>query len=289
MLKFRIYILFLLVLLLNGCARKSGGNTPFLSVSIEPQRYFVEKIVGDKFQVKSLVPSGSSPESFDPSPSQMVVFGDSKAYFFIGLFPFEQKWSNMLKETNPQVALVNCSSNISPQDLLKHDHEEAHSGQELSDPHIWSSPKMALALSKSILDGIEQVDPKNKAYYEKNYRALTIEIQQTDSIVKSKLANATNKTFIIYHPALSYFAREYGLEQYSVEFDGKSPSPAQMAELVSLAKAKGVKTIFVQPEFDKKNALVLAREIGGKIVEINPLEYNWKAETIKIAEAIGKQ
>ncbi len=79
-----------------ACKQQVKGDEallPTLSVSIEPQRYFAEKIAGNKFVVQTLVPAGSSPESFDPTPAEMVTFSKSKAFFAIGMFPFEQRWS----------------------------------------------------------------------------------------------------------------------------------------------------------------------------------------------------
>jgi zinc transport system substrate-binding protein len=276
-----------------SCRPKSADTSRYISVSIEPQRYFAEKIVGDKFQVKSLVPSGSNPESFDPAPSQMVALGKSKAYFMIGLFGFEKAWMASLSQSNQRMLLVDCSKYVAEEEAHQHHasatgehHGHSHGGK---DPHIWNSPETALAVANSILDGVVRIDPENADYYQSNFNKLVAEIHHTDSIIKKKIAKAKIRTFIIYHPALSYFAEEYRLEQYSVEFNGKSPSPSQMASLVDLAKAKGIKTIFIQPEYDRKNAEVLAREIGGKIVEINPLAYDWKTEMIKIAEALEKQ
>jgi zinc transport system substrate-binding protein len=291
MIKKNLYIFLAFCLLLIGCRQKSADKSQFISVSIEPQRYFAEKIVGDKFKVKTLVPNGGSPESFDPAPSQMLDLGKSRAYFMIGLFAFEKVRASNLSQSNPEMLLVDCSKNLID---VAHGHgghshdQDGHSHQGL-DPHIWNSPETALGIAKNMLQGVIQIDPANKNLYEANYKKLEKEIYETDSIVKHKLANVKIRQFIIYHPALSYFAKEYGLEQYTVEFQGKAPSPSQMVELVNESKKKGIKTVFVQPEFDRKNAEVLAKEIGANVVEINPLAYDWKEEMVKIAEALEKQ
>jgi zinc transport system substrate-binding protein len=291
MIKNNFYIFLAFCLLLTGCRQKSAVKSEFISVSIEPQRYFAEKIVGDKFKVKTLVPNGSSPESFDPAPSQMVDLGKSRAYFMIGLFAFEKVRASNLSESNPEMLLVDCSKNLICVEQGHEGHSHAHDGHshQGSDPHIWNSPETALVVAKNILQGVTQIDPANKNFYEANYKKLEKEIYETDSIVKQKLVNLKTRQFIIYHPALSYFAKEYGLEQYTVEFQGKAPSPSQMVELVNESKTKGIKTVFVQPEFDRKNAEVLAKEIGAHVVEINPLAYDWKEEMVKIAEALEKQ
>lgn len=276
----------------TGCTKKATTkNNNYISVSIEPQRFFAEKIVGNKFLVKSVVPAGSNPESFDPAPSEMMILGDSRAYFMIGLFGFEKVWKDNLSQSNPEMLLVDCSSSIRKDKSLMQSAEHTHEGHSHGtvDPHIWNSPKTALLVAQCIFEGVVKMDPVNKNYYEQNFSNLKNEISETDSIVRTILASAQKKTFIIYHPALSYFADEYGLEQLSIEFNGKSPSPSQMTSLIREAKNKGIKTIFIQPEFDKKNAQVLAREIGGRVFEINPLAYEWKDEMIKIAKAIANQ
>jgi zinc transport system substrate-binding protein len=292
MTKYNIYIFLAVCFLLIGCRPKDDRKSQFISVSIEPQRYFAEKIVGDKFQVKTLVPNGSSPEAFDPAPAQMVDLGKSRAYFMIGLFAFEKLREANLRENNPGILLADCSHNMAriEQEHL-HGHAHYHDGHAHvgPDPHIWNSPQTALVVAKTILDGVVRIDPGNKNFYEANFKELQAEILHTDSVVRRKLANLKIRTFIIYHPALSYFAQEYGLEQYTVEFQGKAPSPSQMVELVNLAKGQGVRTVFVQPEFDRKNAEVLAKEIGARVVEINPLAYDWKGQMLKIAEILEKQ
>ena len=93
--------------------------------------------------------------------------------------------------------------------------------------------------------------------------------------------------FIIYHPALSYFARDYNLEQFSIEFDGKSPSPAQMKELVDLARSENIQVVLIQQEFDVKNTQVIAQEIGAKSYVINPLALDWEDELIRLAKILS--
>lgn len=279
-------LIFLSIALLSySCKQKPTNAERYISVTIEPERYFAEKIVGDKFKIVTLIPAGSSPESFDPTPSQIVDMSKCEAYFPIGLFPLEKTWADNVSKSNGKILILDCSTGM---DTVKpgntSNKEHAHEG---TDPHIWTSPKEAKIISQNILNGVIKLDSANKSVYEKNFENLTREINETDSIVCSILKSAKNRTFIIYHPALSYFADYYGLKQFSLQFEGKNPTPAQLASLVTLAKTNGIKTIFVQPEFDKKNAETLSREIGGNIVEINPLAYDWRNEMIKIAKSIA--
>ena len=288
-----IYLSLLLFLLIVGC-NNASDNISTISVTIEPQRYFVEKIAGDKFEVNTIVPSGTSPETYDPTPSQMVALGKSVLYFKVGYLGFENAWGKNLEENNVDVHIVNSSNNIK---LINgdehtveigdaHDHEgHSHDGV---DPHIWSSPKTALIMAENILNALVVADVENQKYYRDNFKLLEAEIIETDKRITELLENSPVKSFIIYHPALGYFARDYNLTQYSIELDGKNPSPKQLKEMIDFANASGIKTIFVQKGFDVKNAESLAKEVQASIHSIDPLSYNWSEELIKIAEILAK-
>ena len=288
-----IYLSLLLFLLIVGC-NNASDNISTISVTIEPQRYFVEKIAGDKFEVNTIVPSGTSPETYDPTPSQMVALGKSVLYFKVGYLGFENAWGKNLEENNVDVHIVNSSNNIK---LINgdvhtveigdaHDHEgHSHDGV---DPHIWSSPKTALIMAENILNALVVADVENQKYYRDNFKFLEAEIIETDKRITELLENSQVKSFIIYHPALGYFARDYNLTQYSIELDGKNPSPKQLKEMIDFANASGIKTIFVQKGFDVKNAESLAKEVQASIHSIDPLSYNWSEELIKIAEILAK-
>jgi zinc transport system substrate-binding protein len=92
---------------------------------------------------------------------------------------------------------------------------------------------------------------------------------------------------MIFHPSLSYFARQYNLEQISIEFEGKEPSPSNLKQSIDLAKKAGLKAILIQKEFDVENARIIADEIGGSVVQINPLAENWASNLLDMAEKIS--
>jgi zinc transport system substrate-binding protein len=91
---------------------------------------------------------------------------------------------------------------------------------------------------------------------------------------------------MIYHPSLSYYARDYDLQQICIEEGGKEPSPAHLKELIKRCKTEKVHVIFIQPEFDRRNAETIAKETGTTIIPINPLSYNWEEEMIKVAKSM---
>lgn len=267
-------------IILQACNPSHKNDNNVLSVTIEPQKYFLEAIVGDKFTVNTAIPSGSNPESYDPSPSQMVNISKSKMYFKVGNMGFENSWLNNIGANNPQLKIVDCSTGIAPI------FEDGH-GHHGADPHIWSSPAGAALITKNMYNALIEFDPENRDYYLKRFTDIERIIQKTDSIIKHYLEGSPSRAFIIYHPALSYFANQYALKQYSIEVDGKTPSPQQLAGLIKEAKKDNVKVIFVQPEYDIKNAETIAKELNAQILTIDLLSYHWNEELIKIAKTIA--
>lgn len=281
---------------LAACMKREKGRSdaPTISVTIEPLRYFTEMIAGDKFNVVSLVPQGSSPETYDPTPQQLISVEKSDAYFRIGYIGFEQAWMDKLLANAPDLKVFDMSRGIdlihegTEEHLEDEDLSETHSHEKGVEPHIWNSTQNALIISRNIYDALCKLDSTNIPYYTHRLDSLTDLIHRTDSQVRELLQDA-DSAFMIYHPALSYFARDYGLNQIPIEKGGKEPSPAYLKELIQQCHDSGVRVIFVQPEFDKRNARLIADETQTEIVSINPLDYNWQSEMIKTAKALNHE
>ena len=278
-----IYILTLLILC--ACANTPQKNEkPIITVTLEPLRYFTEAIAGDNYQVISMVPKGSSPESYDPTPQQLVNLSQSQAYFRIGYIGFEQAWMDKLEANSPDMKVYDTSVGV---DLIRgegHWHGD-HYHEGGVEPHIWNSTPNALIIADNIYKALCELDAAHQADYQKRLDVLKETIRQTDENVKAFLKNA-DKTFLIYHPALSYFARDYELKQISMEEGGKEPSPAQLKALIETCRKEKIHTIFVQQEFDQRNAQLIANELGVNIVSINPLSYDWAEEMVRVAKAL---
>ena len=269
---------------LTSC-RTTSSKEPLISVTIEPQRYFVEQIAGETFQVNCLTPSGQSPETYDPTPQQLMDVGRSVAYFRIGYIGFEQAWMPRLEEQNPQMQVFDLSAGMELiADPETHEAEGHHHGA--IDPHVWTSFGGARVIAANVRDALTALAPEHQALYQQRYDSLMVDMAQTEAEVRQMLAPLRGTAFIIYHPALSYFARDYDLLQLPIEAGGKEPSPAHLKELVDLCKEEEIRVIFVQPEFDRRNAELIARQTGTRVVDINPLAYDWEAEMLRTAREL---
>ena len=244
-------------------------------VSIEPLRYFAEEIAGNRFQVITMVPQNSNPETYEPTAQQMIALNESRLFFMVGEIGFERTWSKRLQQNAPQTTFVNTSNGIK---LIAH-------GHGISDPHTWMSCQNANIIARNMLQALIQCSPKDSSYFAKNFQQLQQTITQTQQTLVATLQGKPS-TFLIYHPSLSYFAREYGLQQLTIEEEGREPSALQLQQLIKTAHLKKPRVLFMQKEFANRNIHVVAESTHTKIVEINPLSYQWPQEMRHIAQAL---
>jgi zinc transport system substrate-binding protein len=275
---------FVISVLMITCGRQvSDTASRFITVSIAPFKYFVNEIAGDDFKVNVMVPAGSNPHIYEPFPEQIDKLRSSVAYISNGYLGFEMTWLDRFYETNMSMKRLSLGDKIVPL-VSDHHHEGEHF--EGADPHYWVSPKCAMTMAASIKEFLCQLNPSQKEKYEVNFQKLFLKIQEVDKKAQELFSGVQNKSFMIYHPNLGYLARDYGLEEIPVEYDGKEPTPLRMRELIDRARKDGLKTIFVQREYDTKNAKAIAGEIGAGIKIIDPLSENWQTATIDIINAV---
>ena len=280
----------ILILLLAACQSKPKDGRELVSVSILPQKYFVEQISGNLVQVNVLVPPGSSPHNYSVLPSQMKDLSKSKAWLQVGLLTLEDALKDKLADLNKNTTIVNCSEGIIPIAGTEHAEEgHGHAANEAFDPHIWLAPAEVKIMAKNTLNALESGFPQHASTFETNYARFITRIDSISALIDQKLSPLKNRNILIFHPALAYYARQFGLTQTALELDGKEPSPRHMKEIVDLAHEQNIHVIFIQKEFDPAFAQQLSLEIDGKAVIIDPLDYNWEKQLMDITEKIAAQ
>lgn len=278
-----------------GCTRsgaeapqaRTSAEVPTVVVSIEPYRYFTEQIAGDKVKVVTLVPRGASPESYEPTARQMVEIADSRMYLLIGTTPFEQSWTRRIAATvgspSSSLRLVDTSRGVLP----------VSDRQGVADPHLWMSTRNAVLIAGNIYKALKEELPADSAYFHRRLLAFTAKARRLDSTIVTTLAQARPRTaasspltFLIYHPALTYFAREYGLRQLVLEEEGKEPTASSMAAVIRQARAARVRTFFVQQEVANRNNEVVEQALQLRPTLIQPLGYDWPKEIMLVAKSL---
>ncbi len=262
-----------LVISAVSCGEKDEtGEKIGVVVTILPQAEFMGSIGGEKVDLTVMVPPGASPHTYEPSPSQMTALAEAEMYARVGSgVEFELVWMDKLIATNKDMLVIDCSRGVELQEMLG-THEDKHG---MVDPHIWMSPLNAQIMVRNISDGLIQVDPDNRTYYEQNRDAYLQKLAELDQDIRGGLSGIASRRFMVYHPAFGYFADEYNLTMIPIEEEGKEPTAAGLTNLIEQAKEHDIKVIFAEPQFNPQSAEVIAEAIGGRLVFIDPLAGNY--------------
>lgn len=280
--------LFLFVLLATmvscGTKEKVDESKATISVSILPQKYFIEEIAGDLFHINVMIPPGASPATYEPTPLQLTSLSETELYLRIGFTAFEIAWMDKLSATNETMTVVDLSEGVDL--IMEKSHQHGSHMHGSVDPHIWLSPRNAKIISKNIYDALSKTYPEHQSDFTSNLQALNLKLDSLDNYISETVGNLEKKSFMTYHPALSYFARDYGLQQLPMELEGKTPTSSYLKNLVDKGIDEEVSVIFLQMQFDQHNAEVLAKEIGAEIIQINPLDPEWYKQMVFIADKL---
>jgi zinc transport system substrate-binding protein len=304
----RLVIVITVILLLLGGNVSAADKLPVF-VSIVPQKYFVQQIGKDLVDAQVMVQPGASPATYEPKPKQMADLSKTKIYFAIGV-PYEKAWLSKIAAVNPNMRVIHTDHGIEKLAMEAHhhhddqaeEHHEADSNHEKEehheeaehdkdhhehtglDPHIWLSPPLVKIQAQTILAALQEVDPAHRSVYEANFKEFTAQIDKLDGDLKKTFEGKEGLQFMVFHPPWGYFAHAYGLKQVPIEIEGKDPKPAQLKELIQHAREKGIKVVFVQPQFSTKSAELVAQEIGGQVAFVDPLAEDWMANLREVAD-----
>ncbi|MBO7198453.1 MAG: zinc ABC transporter substrate-binding protein [Alistipes sp.] len=270
------------VLLIAGCTTKNDNNKKTIFVTITPMQSLIQEITMGDFVVEVIVPKGASPETFEPTPKQVTAFNDAEFIFSTGLIDFEQ---SLVRRINGDAEVVNLSKDI---ELIagscSHGHHHHHHGV---DPHVWTSPRALRTMITNAHNAIITHYPDSVKYSEATEQLLE-RIDALDTYCAARIAEAGVKAMMIYHPAYTYYARDYGIEQIAIEHDGKEPSLRQTTALIERAKEHGIKAIFRQPQYSEEKVRAIANSASMEIITTDPLSEDILSEIERITEIICK-
>lgn len=286
--------------------------------SVLPLKTFVERVGGEHVVVQSVVQPGFSPHTYEPTPRQLGELADAALYVRTGM-PFEEAWLPRFRAANADMQIVDARNGIELRELEYHVHDDgdghgqdhghkddhhahddghghghgddhghgAHAGNEL-DPHVWTSPVLVQAMATTILDALVDLDPANAPAYRQNHATLVAELERLDRELRSLLEPLPRREFMVFHPAWGYFAETYGLRQVPIEHEGKEPGARTLARLIAQARDQQIRVVFVQPQFDDRQARRVADAIEGRVIAVDPLAADYADNLRRVATAFAE-
>lgn len=285
----RYCVLVLLVSLGSVGAESIGGKKPLVLVSVPPQLYFVRAIAGDSVEARSVVPADVSPETYEPKPSQARAFMQAAIFFGVGM-SYERALQTRLASNNRALLYTDLAHIV-----LDHDRHDEHAHTKLDstththDPHIWLSLKLAKAQAKAMYESLCAISPAHKESYTKNLATFFAQVDKIGLDLARILAGQRGRAFLVLHPAFGYLAQEFGLEEIALEEDGKEIKLKALSRLPKLIEEKRIRTLFIQPQFDKERAESIAKTLGLNVEILDPLNENWEESLYAFAHKIKEQ
>lgn len=259
-----------------GAPPPEEDGPPLVLVSVAPQAEFVRRLAGERVEVEVMIPPGATPETYEPTIEQLLQVQDAALYVKLGhpRFPFERTWLDSLLDDRPDLPVANASEGLEPSAV---------------DPHLWLSPRHARRMAANTAAALVRLLPDERAAIERNLKQLEAEIVALDRELREMLGAFRGASFLVLHPAWTYLAQEYGLEQLSIERDGKEPDAHALAALIERARAERIEVVFAAPQLDPSGAEVVADAIGGRVERLDPLAEDWEESLRNAARRIASQ
>jgi zinc transport system substrate-binding protein len=246
-----------------------------ISASVPPLAGLARQIGGDRVDAEALIPPGAAPDSYALRPQQAARIDRAELHLLVGhpAFAFEQAHLLPLLRSKPPRSILDIAALTGAQ------------GGE--DPHVWLAPSKVIPFVEALAERLSDLDPANASGYRQRLGRFLEDTQALDARIRSLTSTlGEDRSFLVQHPAWGWFAGDYELVQIAIEQDGKEPGPRTLIPLIESARARGTRTVFVQPGFPRRHAELVAREIGADVEVLDPIAEDWSAGLLFATERI---
>ena len=269
------------------CASFAMGANLTIAVSLPPYANIVKSIGGSRVNVVALIPPSADPHTFEPKPATLKEFAKADAYFSDGS-GMDRAWLPRFLGANKNVKVFFLGNDVDWVMDRHHHHEAEASHHEELDPHIWTSPKQVMKIAQNVRKVLSSIDSSGRDYYSQRFSYFVNRIEKIDTRLarSARRLPKNQKTFVVFHPSFGYLANDYGLTQLSIEINGKEPKPKDLATVIVEAKKHNVHMVFVQPQFSKRSAETIAKQLDAVVMTIDPLDADFVKTLNYFADAL---
>lgn len=249
---------------------KLTSNKPSVAATIFPLADITREISGDSIDVLQILPSGSSPHTFDLTPERVKHLQNASIIFKIG--HNLDDWIDNLSDSVSNVNIQIVDSNINIKTNTNNESEEHHV-HDSTDPHYWLSISNAKIIANNISDSLSQLYPDNASIFSANLSNYLLELDQLKTRLDSKIEILSNKELVTFHSAWYYFAEDFDLDVIATfePFAGQEPSPKYLVDFQDTINKHKVTTVFSEPQLSNESLLPFIKDLGLSLVILDPL------------------
>lgn len=284
-------------------AHKHDDGKLHVITSFYPMYDFTKKVGGDHIDVTCLVPTGTEPHEWEPSPQDMTTIAQADLLIINGAGM--EHWVDSVAATlgDDMPPVIDTSAGLTLRDAAadhqrdgvavdaaapgedpaathdEHEHGDDHEHGDghdhgTTDPHVWLAPLNAREQMRAIAEALEKADPDHAADYKANFDHWNAEFEKLDNEFRTQLSGLPRHSFVAAHEAYGYICDAYGLDQIGIEglTADSEPDAQRMSQIIDHMKKEGITTVFFEDLISPRTAEVIAQETGAKARVLNPLE-----------------
>jgi ABC-type Zn uptake system ZnuABC Zn-binding protein ZnuA len=280
----------------------STSERVVIATTVAPITSIVSSIVGDRADVRGIVPEGTNSHTFEPRPSVAELLSEADVVYLNGLVLEEPTKKLAAANIGDDTDIVELGTLSIPESDYIYDFSFPESGGK-PNPHLWTDPTLARRYAEVVKDDMSARDPDNAAYYAANYEAFETVIDEFDAAMREAFATIPNRQLLTYHDAYAYFARTYGWTVIGAiqVSDFEEPTASEVAALIEQVRELGVPAIFGSEVFPSPVLEQIGNAAGVEYVDVlrdddlpgepGDVEHSWlglmRFDFITMTEALG--
>ncbi|HEY8369067.1 MAG TPA: zinc ABC transporter substrate-binding protein [Thermodesulfobacteriota bacterium] len=277
----------------GGAVAADPGRVDVVA-TVYPLAEWAQRVGGDAVAVTNLIPAGSDPHDFEPTPADLRRLREADVVLTLGL-GFQPAIDRALRTAPPgQVRLV-ATEGLPLPGAAEGDDDHASGGRHdhgddlPGDPHVWLDPVLAKSIVGRIADALGAADPTGAAAYAANARAYQEKLDDLHARYARTLASCAHRDLVTSHAAFGYLAARYGLHQMPIQglSPEAEPTPRRLAELAAFVRRRGIRYVFTETVVDPRVAETLARESGADTLVLHTIETLSQAEIARGKTYLG--